>query len=71
MGEAGHWPGTTVYVIGRLDGTGEIASDKRKVNPRRDWLPAANYAFMQSIGLVNDHIVGCFRRGLNEKSDSS
>ncbi len=30
--------------------------------------PKICYAFMQSVGLVNDHIVGCFRRGLNEKS---
>ncbi len=33
--------------------------------------PKICYAFMQSVGLVNDHIVGCFRRGLNEKSDIS
>jgi len=26
--------------------------------------PKICYAFMQSVGLVNDHIVGCFRRGL-------
>jgi DNA-3-methyladenine glycosylase I len=30
--------------------------------------PKICYAFMQSVGLVNDHIVGCFRRRLNEKS---
>jgi 3-methyladenine DNA glycosylase Tag len=30
--------------------------------------PKICYAFMQSVGLVNDHLVGCFRRGLNEKS---
>jgi len=30
--------------------------------------PKICYAFMQSVGLVNDHIVGCFRRGLNKKS---
>jgi len=29
--------------------------------------PKICYAFMQSVGLVNDHIVGCFHRGLNEK----
>lgn len=30
--------------------------------------PKICYAFMQSVGLVNDHIVGCFRRGLNKRS---
>ena len=30
--------------------------------------PKICYAFMQSVGLVNDHIIGCFRRGLNERS---
>jgi DNA-3-methyladenine glycosylase I len=30
--------------------------------------PKICYAFMQSVGLVNDHIVGCYRRSLNEKS---
>jgi len=29
--------------------------------------PKICYAFMQSVGIVNDHMVGCFRRGLNEK----
>jgi DNA-3-methyladenine glycosylase I len=28
--------------------------------------PKICYAFMQSVGLVNDHIVGCFRRSLDE-----
>jgi DNA-3-methyladenine glycosylase I len=32
--------------------------------------PKICYAFMQSVGLVNDHIVGCFRRGLNQKSQT-
>jgi DNA-3-methyladenine glycosylase I len=27
--------------------------------------PTICYAFMQSVGLVNDHIVGCFRRRVN------
>jgi DNA-3-methyladenine glycosylase I len=26
--------------------------------------PTICYAFMQSVGLVNDHVVGCFRRGV-------
>ena len=26
--------------------------------------PTICYAFMQSIGMVNDHVVGCFRRGV-------
>ncbi|MGH8012870.1 MAG: DNA-3-methyladenine glycosylase I [Candidatus Binataceae bacterium] len=30
--------------------------------------PKICYAFMQSVGLVNDHIVGCFRRASNKKS---
>ncbi len=30
--------------------------------------PKICYAFMQSVGLVNDHIVGCFRGGPQEKS---
>jgi DNA-3-methyladenine glycosylase I len=25
--------------------------------------PTICYAFMQSVGLVNDHVIGCFRRG--------
>ena len=29
------------------------------------------YAFMQSVGLVNDHIVGCFRRRPSAKSGDS
>jgi DNA-3-methyladenine glycosylase I len=29
--------------------------------------PKICYAFMQSVGIVNDHMVGCFRRGPNEK----
>jgi DNA-3-methyladenine glycosylase I len=28
--------------------------------------PKICYAFMQSVGLVNDHIVGCFRRSSDE-----
>jgi len=30
--------------------------------------PKICYAYMQSVGLVNDHIAGCFRRAPNEKS---
>jgi DNA-3-methyladenine glycosylase I len=30
--------------------------------------PKICYAFMQSVGVVNDHIVGCFRRILKENS---
>jgi len=30
--------------------------------------PKICYAFMQSVGLVNDHIVGCFRSDPKEKS---
>jgi hypothetical protein len=26
---------------------------------------------MQSVGLVNDHIIGCFRRDLNERSSTN
>ena len=26
--------------------------------------PTICYAFMQSIGMVNDHVVGCFRRAV-------
>jgi DNA-3-methyladenine glycosylase I len=32
---------------------------------RRGWTfvgPTTVYAFMQSVGLVNDHVAGCFRR---------
>jgi DNA-3-methyladenine glycosylase I len=25
--------------------------------------PTIVYAFMQAVGLVNDHLVGCFRHG--------
>jgi DNA-3-methyladenine glycosylase I len=24
--------------------------------------PTITYAFMQAVGMVNDHVVGCFRR---------
>jgi hypothetical protein len=33
--------------------------------------PKICYAFMQSVGLVNDHIVGCFRRRPSAKSGDS
>jgi DNA-3-methyladenine glycosylase I len=33
--------------------------------------PKICYAFMQSVGLVNDHIIGCFRRDLNERSGTN
>ena len=33
--------------------------------------PEICYAFMQSVGLVNDHIIGCFRRDLNESSGTN
>jgi Methyladenine glycosylase len=33
--------------------------------------PKICYAFMQSVGLVNDHIVGCFRRRPTAKSGDS
>jgi DNA-3-methyladenine glycosylase I len=26
--------------------------------------PTICYAFMQSVGMVNDHLVGCFRRAV-------
>ena len=32
--------------------------------------PKFYYAFMQSVGLVNEHIVGCFRRSLDESRKS-
>jgi DNA-3-methyladenine glycosylase I len=30
--------------------------------------PTVCYAFMQSVGLVNDHVIGCFRRGSVRRS---
>jgi DNA-3-methyladenine glycosylase I len=32
--------------------------------------PKICYAFMHSVGLVNDHIVGCFRRSMERESDN-
>jgi DNA-3-methyladenine glycosylase I len=29
--------------------------------------PTICYAFMQATGMVNDHLVGCFRRGQIER----
>jgi DNA-3-methyladenine glycosylase I len=37
---------------------------------RRGWTfvgPTTVYAFMQAMGLVNDHLEGCFRRGAVER----
>ena len=40
---------------------------------RRGWSfvgPTTMYAFMQAMGLVNDHIEGCERRALNPAAGS-
>ncbi len=32
--------------------------------------PTICYAFMQAIGMVNDHVLDCFCRGEADKSDA-
>ncbi|MEM9805825.1 MAG: DNA-3-methyladenine glycosylase I [Cyanobacteria bacterium P01_D01_bin.56] len=55
--------------LGQLSKTAESAALSKDLK-QRGWSfvgPTTAYAFMQAMGLVNDHLNGCFVRGLVEK----
>jgi len=52
-----------------MDATTDASTALSKDLKRRGWSfvgPTTMYAFMQSAGMVNDHLVGCFARGACE-----
>lgn len=56
--DRGEFPG----LVASTDTSTRLSKDLRK----RGWSfvgPTTSYAFMQAMGLVDDHVPGCFRRG--------
>jgi DNA-3-methyladenine glycosylase I len=57
-----------------LVATTPVSAAMSKDLKRRGWRfvgPTTAYAFMQAMGLVNDHLDGCFARGLASEARSS
>jgi DNA-3-methyladenine glycosylase I len=56
-----HWP-----AIGDVPATTPVAAEMAKALKARGFSfcgPVITYAFMQAVGMVNDHLTGCFRHG--------
>lgn len=56
----------TLSLLGKTDASTALSKDLKK----RGWSfvgPTTCYAFMQSMGIVNDHIEGCYCRPITEK----
>ena len=57
----------TLKTLGKSPGSITLSKDLKK----RGWSfvgPTTAYAFMQAMGMVNDHIEGCFARDIAEKA---
>lgn len=68
------WGGPVPGTMGEIPAVTDASTEFSKNLKRRGWRfvgPTTIYAFMQAMGLVNDHLAGCAQRGECESSRSA